>query len=118
MITENRRAALASVAATAIGGIALLSGCAGDGAPATATGDAATDSEFAAWNRTLMIQVEADPWYRRLPIDTDAQALEFETRLHEAYRKQISAADFTAWANRRYPGSGYEIAFIAERLPR
>lgn len=97
---------------------------AGQGVPAfaenlaAAAQDAQQDAAFQSWLQALLGKVQADPKYRRLPLDTEAQTTAFEARLHEAYRGIVSPADFVAWADRTYPGHAYELGVISGALPR
>ena len=117
MITA-RRYVLASLAVAALAGAGLMPGCTSGGGSQLSAEAAAKDQEFLAWYRDLTLAMKADPQYRQLPIDSDAEAVEFSARLHQAYRHKVSVADFTRWLDHTYPGHSYEVAFITSRLPR
>lgn len=97
---------------------------AGPGVPAVAETLAAAaqaaqqDAAFQSWLKGLLGRIQADPKYRRLPLDTEAQTAAFEAKLHEAYRGIVAPADFVAWADRTYPGHAYELGVISGALPR
>lgn len=76
------------------------------------------DSAFTGWLKTLLAKVQADPEYRRLPLDSDAQTEEFEVKLHETYRGVLSKAEFARWADAKYPGHAYEVGVITGALPK
>lgn len=76
------------------------------------------DPAFAAWLRSLLQKVQADPEYKRLPLDTEAQSAEFEAKLHQLYRGQISKAAFSSWLNTTYPGHAYELGVILGALQK
>lgn len=76
------------------------------------------DSAFNAWLKTLLAKVQADPEYRRIPFDNDAQTEEFEVKLHETYRGVISKSEFARWLDAKYPGHAYEIGVITGALPK
>lgn len=78
---------------------------------------AMSDPQFVTWLKGLMSEVQADPKYKRLPLDTDAQTEAFEAKLHEAYRGVITRGEFAAWAGKTYPGHSYEIGVISRALP-
>lgn len=75
------------------------------------------DAAFQSWLQALLGRIQADPKYRRLPLDTAAQTSAFEVKLHEAYRGILSPAEFVAWADHAYPGHAYEIGVIRGALP-
>ncbi len=102
-----RSLAAAIVAAT------VLAGCSND----STVDAAANDREFMAWYAGVGDEIQADPNYHRMPIDTSEQEFEFGAKLHQAYRGVISHADFAQWANMTYPGHAYEVDFITGRLP-
>lgn len=108
----GRRFAL-TLGAALIGAM-LLSGCADTASTRDA---AANDPEFVAWFAAVGDDIAADPRYNRMPIDTDAQGSEFSAKLHQAYRGEITEAEFAQWANATYPGHGYEVDFFTQRLP-
>lgn len=62
------------------------------------------DAAFQSWLQALLVRIQADPKYRRLPLDTEARTAAFEVKLHEAYRGSLTPAEFVAWADRAYPG--------------
>lgn len=92
-----------------------LSACVADSPDVTA---AANDAAFMSWFAGVGDDIAADPNYNRMPIDTSAQESEFGTKLHQAYRVEITEAEFGQWANATYPGHDYEVDFILRRLPR
>lgn len=98
----------------ALFGPAALSACATGSPDVTA---AATDGEFMAWFSRLGDEIAADPNYHRMPIDTPAQEDEFGSKLHQAFRGEITRAEFAQWANATYPGHAYEVEFFTRRLP-
>ncbi len=110
-----RKAVAAALLATLIAGIAPAAMAENVAAEARA---AQRDVAFTGWLKSLLARVQADPKYRRLPLDTDAQTEEFEARLHEAYRGLITSAEFTTWADSRYPGHQYELGVISGALPK
>lgn len=79
---------------------------------------AMSDAGFVTWLKGLMARVQADPSYKRLPLDTDAQTEAFEAKLYEAYRGVITPGEFAAWAGKTYPGHAYEIGVITGALPK
>lgn len=76
------------------------------------------DAGFQSWLQALLDGIQADPKYRRLPLDTEAQTIAFEVKLHEAYRGSLAPAAFMAWADDAYPGHAYELGVIRGALPR
>lgn len=115
-MTEARRFVFVCVAVVVLGGV--MFGCTSGSGPRVSAAEAARDQEFLAWYRDLTKEMKADPQYRQLPIDSDAEAEEFSARLHQAYRHEVSLADFTRWLDYNYPGHSYEVSFITSRLPR
>lgn len=85
---------------------------------AAEAGAAQSDAAFTSWLKGLLAKVQADPKYKRLPLDTDAQTTEFEAKLHEAYRGIITPAEFVAWADHKYPGHAYELGVLSGSLPQ
>lgn len=85
---------------------------------AASTRAAQEDAAFQSWLQALLERIQADPRYRRLPLDTKAQTDAFLAKLHEAYRGSLTHADFVAWADHTYPGHDYEIGVIRGALPR
>lgn len=106
----TRRLLLATLPAAA------LTACAGD--PATAPAAPADDRIFQAWYRNLQDQMRADPYYKPIPVRGTVATQEFNTKLHDAYRKRITPDALVEWLIGRYPGQRYEAEFIAHRLPR
>ena len=117
-MAKARRFVLVSLAVAAFAGAGLMPGCTSGGGPRVSAEEAARDPQFLAWYRDLTLAMKADPQYRQLPIDSDAEAEAFSARLHQAYRHKLSVADFTRWLDYTYPGHSYEVAFITSRLPR
>ncbi len=78
---------------------------------------AVEDKPFSAWFDSLVDQIKADPNYKRMPIDTEAEANQFMVELHDAYRHRISKKDFAALLNSRYPNHQNEVSFLVSRLP-
>lgn len=76
------------------------------------------DGAFNTWLKALLAEVQADPEYRRLPLDSDAQTEEFEVKLHETYRGVMSKAEFARWVDAKYPGHAYEVGVITSALPK
>lgn len=103
------------LSALAVSGPLALSACADN--VAVETRAAAQDAEFMSWLDGLLAKIQADPKYRRLPLDTEAQSEEFLARLHAAYRDIITTVEFTAWAAEKYPGHDYELGVITRSLP-
>jgi hypothetical protein len=114
---EPRRFVVACLVALSLAGGLPLAGCTG-GSPRLSAEDAAKDTEFLTWYADLTEAMKADPQFRQLPIDSDAENEVFSARLHQAYRKKVSVAEFTRWLDYNYPGHTYEISFITSRLPR
>jgi len=95
---------------------AVLAACAGD--PSTAPAAPADDRVFQAWYRNLQDQMQADPYYKPIAVRGTVATREFETKLHDAYRKRVTPDALVEWIITRYPGQRYEAEFIAHRLPR
>ena len=78
---------------------------------------AVEDKQFSAWFDNLTSQIKANPTYKRIPVETQAQQNEFLGWLHAAYRKQITKNELTHRINSKYPNHESEAAFIASKLP-
>lgn len=116
MMTRFGRASATVVTAFALT-IPLLQGCATSSPSDPRVVAAETDKPFNSWLNTLLTQVKADPKYRRLPLDTEAQEEEFMVWLHNAYHHRVTKEEFSAWVNSQYPNHQYEVSFIVSRLP-
>ena len=66
---------------------------------------AMADKPFVDWYATLARQINADPSYRRIPLDTTDQAQEFVGWMHQAYRGEMSHEQFAQTVHARYPGT-------------
>ncbi|KAF0813904.1 hypothetical protein IGB42_01583 [Andreprevotia sp. IGB-42] len=99
-----------------VSGVIVTQGCASVEDPRAVA--AKNDPAFFTWYMQLAKEIQADPEYRKLPLDTDEQANEFVQWLQDTYNHKRSVEDFSNWANSRYPGHQYEMTFITERLPR
>jgi hypothetical protein len=95
--------------------VPVIQGCATNTDPRVAA--AVDDKPFYTWFNGLVDQIKADPNYKRMPIDTEAEANQFMVELHDAYRHRISKKDFAALQNSRYPNHQNEVSFIVSRLP-
>lgn len=93
----------------------VIQGCAANTDPRVVA--ALEDKPFSAWFDSLVEQIKADPNYKRMPVDTEAEANQFMVELHDAYRHRISKKDFAALQNSRYPNHQNEVSFIVSRLP-
>jgi len=109
---RTRRHLLLALCAAAAGAT-LLSACS-DATVGTPT----ADPEFMAWYTQTGMEIEADPNYKRMPIDTPEQVETFSARLYQAYRGEITVAEFAELTNATYPGHAYEVAFFTARLQR
>lgn len=92
-----------------------IQGCATNTDPRVAA--AVDDKPFYTWFNGLVDQIKADPNYKRMPIDTEAEVNQFLVELHDAYRHRITKKDFAALLNDRYPNHQNEVSFIVSRLP-
>lgn len=110
-----KKASLAVAAALALG-MPLMHGCAASSSDPRVVA-AVEDKPFYDWFNKLTSQVETDPKYKRIPIDTEAQQNEFLVWLHDAYRHRISKQEFASRVNAQYPNHDYETSFIVSRLP-
>jgi len=95
--------------------VPAIQGCATNTDPRVEA--AVEDKPFSAWFDSLVEQIKADPSYKRMPIDTEAEANQFLVSLHDAYRHRIAKQDFATLLNSRYPNHRNEVAFIVSRLP-
>lgn len=93
----------------------LMQGCAREENAAVMT--AVEDKAFNDWSNNVIKQIEADPKYKRIPIDTTEESADFIVLMHDAFRKKISHKMFFQRVNARYPDHQYEISFIVSRLP-
>ena len=116
MMTRFSRASAAVVTAFALT-IPLLQGCATSSQDDPRVVAAGMDKPFNNWLDTLVTQIKADPKYKRLPLDTEAQQQEFTVWLHNAYHHRVTKEEFSAWVNGQYPNHQYEVSFIVSRLP-
>lgn len=96
--------------------VPFIQGCASQ-SDETRVSAAVDDKQFMAWFDNLTSQIKADPTYKRIPIETQAQQNEFLGWLHAAYRKQITKNELTHRINSKYPNHESEAAFIASKLP-
>ncbi|MDH1321653.1 hypothetical protein N5C39_25320 [Enterobacter bugandensis] len=78
---------------------------------------AVEDKPFYSWFNKLVSQIEKDPIYKRIPIDTTTQSNEFLVLLHDTYRHRVTKEEFSQRINTQYPDHQYETAFIVARLP-
>ncbi len=58
--------------------------------------DIMSDNAFLTCYASLGDMVKADKRYKRIPLDTEAQANAFTTQLHKLYRGQINDVAFYA----------------------
>jgi len=98
-----------------IAGLTLLPAC---GMRKPEVQRAAEDDQFMSWLQGVSTAAKADPTYRQLSIKTPAQIEAFMVHTHDAYRKKISAEQYSRWLSASYPGRAYEVDFITQRLPR
>ncbi len=75
-----------------------------------------SDQAFLDWFSGLGKAIEGNKKYKRIPLDTDAQANEFVVKLHNLYRGKIKDVDFFVWVDMTYPGHDYEQIFIVDYL--
>lgn len=95
-------------------GILVLQGCVNQDSRVVA---AVEDKPFYSWFNKLVSQIEKDPTYKRIPIDTTAQSNEFFVLLHDTYRHRVTKEEFSHRINTQYPNHQYETAFIVARFP-
>lgn len=111
--TRFRSAVLLAVALT----LPLIAGCATSHTEDPRVVAAEMDEGFNAWLQRLMGQVQADPTYKRIPLDTKSQRDEFIVWLHSAYHKKVTKQELANWINGKYPNHQHETAFILSKLP-
>ena len=116
MHTRLKKAGLVLVTAVALS-LPLVQGCASAQSQNPQVVAAEADKPFMDWLEKLMQQVQANPNYRRMPIDTQVQKDQFIVWLHDAYRHRISKQEFARRVNAAYPGHQNESAFIVSKLP-
>ncbi|MBV7483874.1 hypothetical protein [Bordetella sp. BOR01] len=114
MNTRFRKASLAALTALVLA-LPLVQGCASSQDPRVEA--AVADEPFYDWFNKLVSQIEADPKYKRIPIDTKPESNEFLVLLHDTYRHKITKQEFVQRVNTQYPGHDYETSFIVSRLP-
>lgn len=104
----------------------LITGCVAASTPAASVTQASAhdiaqanqDTAFQHWMQDdLFERVKANKEYRRLPLDTPAQAEEFMVWLHALYRQRISPEEFAQRVQYSYPGHDAEVNFILSCLP-
>lgn len=93
----------------------LAQGCAAKQDPRITA--AVEDKSFQDWFDQLIGQIKANPQYKRIPIETEAQQNEFLALLHDAYRHRISKQEFAQRVNSQYPNHQSETSFIVSKLP-
>jgi len=116
MQTPFKKAGLVLAAAVALS-LPLVQGCVSNQPEDPRVVAAEVDKPFTDWTNRLLEQVQANPNYRRLPIDTKAQQDQFLVWLHDAYRHRITKQEFANRVNGEYPGHQNETAFIVSKLP-
>lgn len=77
-----------------------------------------SDKGFMACYTSLADMVKADKRYKRIPLDTEAQANAFVTQLHKLYTGQSTDVGFYAWMSMNYPGHDYEQVVVEEHVRR
>ena len=85
--------------------------------PISAANAANHQQGFNEWIIAVSKEAAADPQYKRIPLDTDAQVKNFTALAEQLYARSISPDDFRQAVSAQYPGHEYEIAFIVSRLP-
>ena len=102
----------------------ILAGCLGaltlTGAatlPISAANAANHQQGFNEWITAVSKEAGADPRYKRIPLDTDAQVKSFMALAERLYVRSMSPEDFRQAVSAEYPGHEYEIGFIISRLP-
>lgn len=93
----------------------VVQGCATERNPRIAA--AVDDQPFQAWLNGLVSQIEANPQYKRLPLDTTESRETFLVLLHDTYHHRVSKEEFSRRVNSQYPGHQYETSFLVSRLP-
>ncbi|ADP17071.1 putative lipoprotein 10 [Achromobacter xylosoxidans A8] len=116
MSTRFKKAGLVLAVAVAFS-LPLMQGCASSQPEDPRVVAAEVDKPFTDWMNQLLGQVEANPNYRRIPLDTKAQQDQFLVWLHDAYRHRITKQEFTSRVTSQYPGHQNEAAFVASKLP-
>lgn len=85
--------------------------------PVSAARAAHHQQGFNEWIMAVSKEAAADPQYKRIPLDTDAQTKSFMALAEQLYARSISPDDFRKAVIAQYPGHDYEIGFIISRLP-
>ncbi len=116
MSTRFKKAGLVLAAALAFS-LPLMQGCASSQQEDPRVAAAEVDKPFRDWMDRLLDQVEANPDYRRIPLDTKAQQDQFLVWMHDAYRHRITRQEFASRVSSEYPDHRNEAAFIASKLP-
>ncbi|RBL86647.1 hypothetical protein DDE05_08950 [Streptomyces cavourensis] len=100
---------------SAVLALPVVQGCATEQNPRV---DAAVDDQpFQAWLNGLVSQIDANPRYKRLPLDTTDSREAFLVLLHDTYHHRVSKEEFSQRVNSQFPSHQYETSFIVSRLP-
>ncbi|WP_175170269.1 hypothetical protein [Achromobacter kerstersii] len=111
-----RRTCITLAASVALS-MTLLQGCAADSRKEQKFVAMEQDKSFVAWRDRLISDIKADPTYKRVPLDSEAQTDEFLLWLYDAYHHRVSKQEFSSWMNGQYPGHQHEVAFITAKIP-
>lgn len=75
------------------------------------------DSDYLSWLKEVSQEIEKNPDYKRIPIDTKDQQEDYLKLAHKAFNKEISTADFISEMSDRYPEHLSSIVWLSEQLP-
>ena len=75
------------------------------------------EADFLFWYREMITATDANPNYRRIPINSPSQQQRFNQLIEAAYFGQITADDFVRTATSWYPDYETSIRIIASYIP-